>query len=116
MASLTDFSDLQDSDEELWGTPKMSFEFTTRIESDEELVERTYTFSYAKEWDEWTFYEYEEKRSNTIDESKPKNWRRTRHTYWDDSDAPDVQVPQSVTDKLADLLDKESIELTVYNQ
>lgn len=100
---LSDLTDLQESEENVWGSPKVSFDIETRSEIDGELIHRTYTFTYADEWDNWTFHEFEEKRTQNIDRVTARNWRRTRHCFWQDSKAADVDVPPEVTRKLEKL-------------
>ena len=108
---LSDLSDLQESDEDTWGEPYLSFEIETRSEDGNELIQRSYTFAYAKEWDKWTFSEFEEKRTENTRRITARNWRRTEHILWQDTEAPTVSVPPEVTRKLEEMLDMDSVVL-----
>lgn len=108
---LSDLNDLQTSDESIWGTPDISFEIETRSDDESELIHRRYVFNYAKEWDKWTFSEFEEKKTRNTERVDARNWRRTRHILWGDSDVPSVDVPPEVTRKLEELLDMDSVVL-----
>lgn len=108
---LNELNELQESDERVWGTPALSFEFETRSEDGNELIHRTYTFSYAKEWDKWTFSEFEEERTENTSRITARNWRRTRHIYWSDTEAPTVDVPPEVTSELKEVLGHDNVVL-----
>lgn len=108
---LRELTDLQSSNEDVWGTPDLSFEIETRSDDGEELIHRRYVFNYAKEWDKWTFSEFEEKRTKNTDRVTARNWRRTRHVYWSDGESTSVDVPPEVTSKLEELLGVDSFVL-----
>lgn len=105
---LTELSELQDSDEELWSASKVSFTIETRSENDEEIIHREYTFSHAKEWDKWTFQEFEENRAENT-KTDERNWRREKKLLWNDAGAPDVTVPPEVSSELEKLLDLDKL-------
>lgn len=96
---LTDLTDLQSSDEDVQGV-ELSFDIETRTSDGSELIERQYTFDYAKEWDKWTFVEFLEKRTPNTDQITERNWRKSRHVMWYDGSEPDVEIPPEVTDAL----------------
>jgi hypothetical protein len=96
---LTDLEDLQQSDESVWSV-EMSFDIETRSEEDGELVHKEYTFHYTEEWDKWVFSSYEEKRTPKAANISDRNWRRSRQIYWDDTDAPSIDVPPEVSKQL----------------
>lgn len=106
---LSGLTGLQESDEEVWGAKKVSFTIQTRSEDSGELVERDYTFTHAKHWDKWTFNEFEERRTDDTKHVTDRNWRRSRHAYWSESDCPDVDVPPEVTKELEELLGLEDM-------
>lgn len=108
---LQELTDLQDSDEEIWGCAEVSFTIRTRADEGRETVEREYTFSHAPEWDKWMFTEYEEYRREDSPRSPNQNWRRERHTMWDDTEAPTVKVPPEVEQELEELLDIDEITI-----
>lgn len=108
---LSELSELQSSDEKTWGCPEISFTIDTRSDDDGEIVERKYTFSYAKEWDQWSFIEFDERRADADARVTAQNWRRTRHVFWDDTESADVSVPPEVTAKLEEVLGLDSMVL-----
>ena len=83
---LSELGELQESEEDVWGQPTVSFSIQTRTEDGAELVEREYTFSRAPEWDKWTFMEFEEKRTEDTGLITDRNWRRSRHILWSDAE------------------------------
>lgn len=88
----------------------MNFEIETRDDERNELVEKVYTFSYAKQWDRWTFQEFVERRTSDTKMMKDRNWRKTRELFWHDvHETPDVEVPPEVTDRLAMATGSESV-------
>lgn len=106
---LSELSDLQESNESVWSANSVSFSVETRSEENDEIVEREYTFAHAKEWDKWTFHEFEEKRTPNTESICDRNWRRTRHIYWDDQEARSVDVPPEVTKEIEEMLDLEKL-------
>jgi hypothetical protein len=110
---LNELSGLQSSDESIWHV-NMSFEIETRCEESGELVHKTYTFSYAKEWDKWTFQEYHEERTPDTTRITDRNWTRSRHILWSDvSETPTIDVPPEVADALAKATGAESVTIQV---
>lgn len=108
---LSELSGLQESDEETWGTARLSFTIRTRYSEEDEIVERTYTFSRAPEWDKWTFMSFKERRAE--DEDTLRNWRVTEDAHWSEpNEIPDgISVPQTVQDELEELLGLEEITI-----
>lgn len=103
----------QESDESVWGT-SISVSVETRTQDGSELVHKTYTFSYAKEWDKWTFQEYEEKRTPASDRVTNRNWRQSRHIMWSDvNDTPTIDVPPEVAEKVAEATGADEVVLQV---
>ena len=110
---LSDLQGLQESDENVW-TTAMSVEIETRSEDGDELVHKEYTFSYAKEWDKWTFQEYREKRTPDTTKMTDRNWRKARHIMWNDvNETPTIDVPPEVAQSLAEATGAESITIQV---
>jgi len=110
---LSELEDLQQSDENVWGI-SMSFDVETRSEDDNEIVHKVYTFSYAKEWDKWTFQEYREKRTPDTAKMSDRNWRKSRHILWSDvNETPTIDVPPEVSRKLAEATGSESVTIQV---
>lgn len=101
---LSELSGLQESEEDLWGATKVSFTIQTRKEESSELIQREYTFSRVKELDKWTFSEFEEEKTPDTKHITDRNWRRTRHILWNDSEAPSVTVPPEVSEQVEELL------------
>jgi len=101
---LSELSELQESEESVWGQPTVSFSIETRTEDGHELVQREYTFSRAPEWDKWTFMEFEEKRTEDTDLITDRTWRRSRHIMWHETEAPTIDVPPEVEKELKELL------------
>lgn len=108
---LSELTELQESAEDIWSKPTVSFTIDTRTEDGAELVQREYTFSRAPEWGKWTFMEFEEKRTENTELITDRNWRRSRHILWQDSEAPTVDVPPEVEKELQELLGLE--EMTI---
>lgn len=108
---LTELSGLQESDENVWGTSKLSFSIETRSEESGELIQRTYTFSHAPDWDKWTFHHFEERRTKDTRRISARNWRRTKSVTWDESEAPSIDVPPEVSEELEEMLGLDSLVL-----
>jgi hypothetical protein len=108
---LSELTELQESEEDVWGKPTVSFTIETRTEDGTELVQREYTFSHAPEWEKWTFQEFEEKRTEDTSLITERNWRRSRHIIWSEPEAPTVDVPPEVEKELQELLGLE--EMTI---
>lgn len=102
---LTKLSDLQESDETVWGTSSVSFSIETRLEDGSQIVQREYTFGHAEEWDKWAFQEFTEKKTEDTTSITEREWRQTRHIMWSDTEAPTIDVPPEVTEELTELLD-----------
>jgi len=110
---LNELSQLQESDENYWMT-SMSFSVETRSEDGDELVHKTYTFSWGEEFDEWHFMEYEEKRTKDTRRITDRNWEKSRHVWWNEVNKPiDVDVPQIVSDKLAERLGCDEVTIRI---
>lgn len=108
---LSQLSELQKSDETYWMT-SMSFSVETRTEDGDELVHKTYTFSWGEEFDEWHFTEYEEKRCSVESKANCRNWKKSRHVWWNEvTKSIDVDIPQKVSDKLAERLGCEEVTI-----
>lgn len=108
---LSELGELQESDEDMWGCAEVSFTIETREETSGELVTREYTFAHAPEWDKWTFVEFEEERTDDTKAISNRQWRRSRHVMWNESESPQISVPPEVEQQLEDLLDLE--EMTI---
>lgn len=107
---LSDLTDIQSSDESVQSV-ELSFDIETRSEEADELIQKVYTFSYAEEWDKWTFVEYCEKRTPDTTKVSDRNWRKARHIYWDDTDTRDIEVPPEVAKSLADATGSDSVTI-----
>lgn len=101
---LTELSDLQESDEDVWGMSKVSFTVETRSTEDNELIEREYTFSKSKHWEGWMFHEFEERRSPDTTHITSRNWRRTKNVIYEDGEATNITVPPEVERELEELM------------
>lgn len=110
---LNELDDLQSSNESMWGAPRVSFTIETREPVGGELVQREYTFSHAKEWDKWTFFEYEERRTDDTKRLTDRNWRRSRKIHWQDAEAF-PEIPEEVEDELKELLEVEELNIQNY--
>lgn len=108
---LSELRELQESEEDVWGQPTVSFTIETRTEDGAELVQREYTFSRAPEWDKWMFQEFEEKRTENTDMITDRNWRRSRHILWSEPESPTVDVPQEVEKELEEMLGLDEMNL-----
>jgi hypothetical protein len=108
---LTETTDLQQSSEELWDGPYLSFSFVTRDRENNDLIEREYEFAHAKEWDEWVLSSYQERRCDETERIDLRNWRTVEDHDWDDPGASDVDVPEEVLDKLATVTSIDNINL-----
>lgn len=108
---LDELSKLQTSDERYMMT-NMSFTVITRSNSDE-LVEKKYTFSWAPEWDEWRFHEYEERRTDDTNRIGDRNWRTAKHVWWNDMESIDEDVPQEVSEKIAERLNVDEVNISL---
>ena len=110
---LSDLSDLQDSGESVRHID-MKFEIDTRSEEGSELVHKEYTFSYARQFDTWTFQEYREERTPDTNRMADRNWTRSRHIVWQDiNETRTIDVPPEVADALAEATDSESVSIQV---
>jgi len=110
---LNELSGLQSSGESVMHIT-MSFEIETRSEESGELVEKEYKFSYAKEWDKWTFQEYTELRTPDTTRISDRNWTRSRHILWHDvNETPTIDVPPEVADALAEATGANSVTIQV---
>lgn len=108
---LTELEDLQHSDETVYGID-LTFDVETRSDDGDELVERHYTFSYAKEFDKWTFTEFKEKRASNSDKAHERNWRRSRHIMWyEANETPTIDVPPEVSNALEEATGAEAVTL-----
>lgn len=101
---LDELSSLQESDER-HEVCNLSFGVKTRDERGGCFVKRTYTFTWGKEFDQWYLSEYKELRSEHGNE-----WTTSRHAWWHEHEPVDVEVPRSVSDKLAERLNVDSIQ------
>lgn len=111
---LSELEGLQESDETVYGQPTVSFTIRTRSESGNILTEREYSFSYAKEWDKWTFQEFEEKQTEDTGGISDRNWRRTRHILWSDvNDTPEIDVPPEVGQRLKEAINADSVTIQI---
>lgn len=108
---LTDLEELQSSEERVNCT-SLSLTVETRCDERDELVEKEYSFSYAPEWDKWTFTEYVEKRTPDVNIGE-RNWRRAQHILWDDAETPTIDVPPEVSQQLAEATGAESVTIQV---
>lgn len=109
---LSDLQELQESEENLWGV-SLSFDIETRSQDGNEIVQKEYTFSYAKEWDKWTFQEYTEKRTPDTASMGDRNWRKAQHILWQDGEAATIDVPPEVAKALAKATGSESVTIQV---
>lgn len=110
---LNELSGLQSSDETVWHID-MCFSIETRCESNGELIHKEYKFSYAREWDKWTFQEYREERTPDTTRMTDRNWSQSRHIMWNDvNETPTIDVPPEVADALAEATGAESVTIQV---
>lgn len=97
---LTELESMQESDESVRSID-LTFDIESRVTDGDEIVHKTYTFSYATEWDKWTFSEYEEKRTVDTTHLTDRDWRRSRHIRWDDfAETPSITVPTEISQAL----------------
>lgn len=116
---LKELSGLQESEEDVWGVASLSFTIQTRSSEEEEVIEREYEFSYAREWDKWTFSAFKEKRAQVQEDSDMPDlgtWRVTEDLHWEDPDAvPEARsVPPEVQEELAEYLDADEFIIQPY--
>lgn len=109
---LQKLSGLQSSDESHEVT-EMSFSVETRDASTDELVKRTYTFSWGKEFEEWYLSEYKEERTPELVDVSERTWQKSRHVFWHEDEEIDVEVPQVVSDELARRMDADSVTIRI---
>lgn len=110
---LNDLNDLQESDENVWHI-NLCFEVETRSEESGELIQRKYTFNYAKEWDKWTFGHFHEERTPDGGRVSDRDWTLTRDVHWNDVGELDtIDVPPEVAESLAEATGAEEIVLQV---
>ena len=107
---LSELEELQQSDESVW-SQSMTIEIETRSKSGNELVHKEYTFSYADQFDKWMFSEYVEKRTRDTTSVTDRNWRKSRHLFWQDGEASTIDVPPEVSQALADATGSESVTI-----
>lgn len=104
MGTLTDLAEEQESSEDVFGDATMELSFDTRSGDEETIVEKTYTFTHAPEWDKWLFSAYCERRCSTDDPMYNRHWTVVEDVTWDDPEAATVDIPQSVIDELDETL------------
>ena len=110
---LSELGDLQSSDESVY-TTGMTIDIETRSSDDDELVHKSYKFSYAPEWDKWTFVEYIEKRTPDTEDIGERNWRDAEHIFWQDvTETRRIDVPPEVSDALAEATGANSVTIQV---
>lgn len=110
---LNELEELQQSEENLWRT-NLSIDIETRSDDGNEIVHKEYKFSYAKEWDKWTFTEYTEKRTPDTAKMADRDWRKARHIFWNEmNETPTIDVPPEVSKALAKATGSESITIQV---
>lgn len=112
---LTELTDLQKSEESVNKTT-LSITVETRVSggSSNEIVEKLYTFSHAPEWDMWSFYEYQERRSPDTVQISDREWRTAQHIFWQDvSEHRKIDVPPEVAEKLAEATGSDSVTIQV---
>ena len=108
---LNELHDEQKSDETVRNI-SLTFDVETRSSSENEIVHRKYTFSYAKEWDQWTFHEFEEKKTPDTTRMTDRSWSTSRHIFWQDfSETPSIDVPKEVADQLAEAIGADSVTI-----
>lgn len=113
---LTELEDMQSSDENVTNI-EMSFDVMSRTSDGSEIVEKVYTFSWAKEWDKWTFTEYHEKRSRDTAKVSDRDWRKSRHIMWNDiNETPTIDVPPEISDALAEATGAETINIQIPSE
>lgn len=98
---LNELQDIQGSGDETTIATEVSISIETRVDSSDNIIERTYVFSYAKEWDKWTLVEFVEQVSDDTLPISDREWDISEHTYWYDEEA-DIHVPKEVSDALAE--------------
>lgn len=110
-AMLNELTTLQESDERIWRTADVSLSIETRDKQSGELIERTYRFSHAKQFDTWTFTEFTEKRTEDTAQITNRNWRITEHAFWHKPNEipPDIAVPPEVQRELKERLDADKL-------
>lgn len=110
---LAELADSQQSNESIY-TMRMSFEIETRSDTGDELIHRTYTFSYTEEWQKWMFHEFHEERTPNTGGISDRQWRQSRHIMWNDvAETPSVEVPPEVANQLQDATGAESIVMQI---
>jgi hypothetical protein len=108
---LNELTDLQESEEEIHQV-RLSIDVETRSTDGDELVEKEYTFTYAPSLETWMFFEYTEKRTPDVDYISGRNWRQSRHIFWEDpADTSTIDVPPEVSEKLAEATGCESVTI-----
>lgn len=108
---LEEIQDLQDSDESVSAT-EISITVETRSEEQSEIVRKEYTFSWAKEWDKWTFIEYNELRTSADERVIERNWRQAQHIMWTEpTDTATIDVPPEVAEELARATGADSVTI-----
>jgi len=110
---LNEVGELQSSNQDVWGNARVSFTIETREPTDDELIQRKFTFSHADKWDKWVVHTYEESRCDNTRRVSDRNWRRTRKIHWDDA-AQFPEVPPEVENKLQELLGLEELNIQNY--
>lgn len=108
---LNELHDRQESGETVWAV-SMSFDVESRTTEDGDIVHKTFTFSYADEWDKWVFQEYEERRAPEAQDVADRQWIEARHVTWNDpNETPTIDVPPEVADKLAEATGADSVTI-----
>lgn len=110
---LTDLDDLQESDESITSVD-LTFDVETTSTDGSDVVRKTYTFSYAEEWDKWMFTAFTERRASTDGRASDgyRNWQTARDISWNDVGAtPEIDIPPEVTRRLKQATTADSVIL-----
>lgn len=110
---LTELSDIQESDEDIWGSPTISISMRTREYAGEHIIERTYTFGRSQLEDKWALQEFEERKSTANKISSKGDWETVNRAMWHEQHKmPDnIDIPPEVQQELMEILDLDEITL-----
>ena len=108
---LSELKEMQKSEESVRSV-ELSFDIESRCSDGEELVQKVYTFSYASQFDTWTFQSYTEKRTKDTVNITDRDWSVSRDICWNDkSDHPSISVPTEISEALADAIGADVVNL-----
>lgn len=99
---LTETADHQRDDSTEYGEPILTITFTSREDSNNEIIEKNIDYAYVPESESWVLHHYTERRASAQKMVSERNWRTVHDVHWSESEfySLNVDVPDSIVDQL----------------